>query len=63
MSADVYGKIAEQLRDVEGKIKIARDYISTARIAGEDTNALEAQVRELEKRALGWKSALRAKGY
>ena len=63
MSSELYSEISNQLRDIEGKIKEAKDIITTARIAGEDVSALESQLREVEKRASSWKAALRAKGY
>lgn len=63
MSAEFYAKVSMEIQQIEPKIKQVKDMINVARAAGEDVNALQAQLGTLETKVSSWRSALRAKGY
>lgn len=60
--SDIYNQLAENIKEIDKKSKMAKDLVDLSRAAGEDTVKLESQLQQLNLKTDKWRNALREKG-
>lgn len=62
MPSEILQNIAKDIQEVDSIIEEAKELISAAKEAGEDTHVMEADMRLLEIRKMKWQRMLSARG-
>lgn len=62
MASEILQNIAKDIHEVDAIIEEAKELISAAREAGEDTKEMEVEMRLLEVRKMKWQRMLSARG-